>query len=313
VRRAILFAALIAAAFGNDVPTPAERYIEAGHWKRARSIVEPRFHEHPEDPLANFLMSQIRNAFGDQKTPMELAEKAVALDASTAKFHRQLAEAIGVTAQHAGVFQQLFLARRFRKELDRALELDPRNPQALRDLMEFYLLAPSIVGGDKERAREVAVRIAAVDPVEGYFAQARLTPAQTESFYRKAVEAQPDSYKARVALAGYYLDRSHMKLDEAENQAREAARIDPARVTAYEILAQVYARRGDWQTLDAILEASEQEVPDDLTPHYRAGKILLEDGKEPEQGAALVRRYLASEPEGNQPTLAEARRLLDKR
>jgi predicted Zn-dependent protease len=309
----VLFAILATVAYASDAPTPAEHLIEAGHWKRARALVEPRFHEHPEDAYANFLMSQIRNAFGDQKTPLELAEKAVTLDASTAKFHRQLAEAIGVTAQHSGLFQQLFLARRFRKEIDRALELDPNNAQALRDLMEYYLLAPGIAGGDKEHAREVAGRIAAVDSVEGYLAQARLAPAKTEAFYRKAVEAQPDNYKARVTLAGFYLDHAHLNLDEAERHAREAVRIDPGRVTGYEILAQVYARRGDWPNLDAVLETSDREVPDDLTPHYRAAKVLLEEGKEPERAAALLRRYLSAEPEGNQPTLADTRRLVEKR
>jgi tetratricopeptide (TPR) repeat protein len=311
--RALLLLAAAASAASNDAQTPAERFIEAGHWKRARSLVEPRIREYPNDALANFLMSQIRNAFGDQKTPMEFAEKAVALDPNTAKFHRQLAEVIGVTAQHAGVFQQLLLARRFRKEIDRALALDPRDTQALRDLMEYYLLAPGIAGGDKDRAREVAARIAAIDTVEGFLAQARLSPAQAGTFYRKAVEAQPESYKARVALAGFYLDRAHLNLDEAERHAREAARIDPGRVAAYEILAQVYARRADWDGLESLLEISDREVPDDLTPRYRAARVLLEEGKEPERAAALMQQYLSAEPEGNQPTLAEARRLLEKR
>src|SRR6516165_5562626 len=92
-------AATVSAASGTDAQTPAERLIEAGHWKRARSLVEPEIRKRPRDALANFLMSQIRNAFGDQKTPLAFAEKAVALDPNTAKYHRQLAEVIGVTAQ----------------------------------------------------------------------------------------------------------------------------------------------------------------------------------------------------------------------
>ena len=52
-------------------------------------------------------------------------------------------------AQHSNAFQQLFLARRFRKEIDTALSLDSHDTQALRDLMEFYLLAPGLAGGDR--------------------------------------------------------------------------------------------------------------------------------------------------------------------
>jgi len=107
-----------AVAVGPAEQSPAERLIEAGHWKRARTIVEARLREAPADALSNFLLSQIRGAFGDRSTPLALAEKAVALDGRTAKYHRQLAEVLGVTAQHAGAFQQLLLAHRFRREID---------------------------------------------------------------------------------------------------------------------------------------------------------------------------------------------------
>src|SRR5712692_3348518 len=120
----------------------AEALIEAGHWKQARTLVEARLREVPGDALSNFLLSQIRNAFRDRSAPLAFAEKAVALDGRTAKYHRQIAEVLGVTAQHSGAFQQLLLARRFRKEIDIALSLDPSDAQAQRDLMEFYLLAP---------------------------------------------------------------------------------------------------------------------------------------------------------------------------
>jgi tetratricopeptide (TPR) repeat protein len=295
-----------AAAPAVEELTPAERLIEAGHWKRARALVEDRLRGRPDDALSTFLLSQIRNAFGDQKTPLPLAEKAVALDPATAKYHRQLAEVLGVTAQHANVLQQLFLARRFKKEIDLALELDPANVQAHRDLMEFYLLAPGIAGGDKDRARETAAAIARIDPAEGLLALARLAaadkqPGRIEGLLRQAVEVRPASYRARMALADHLLHADRPNLDEAERQARAAIAIDSSRVTAYEVLAQVYARRGQWSELDGILEAADREVPDDLTPHYRAWEALKATGQDPARAEREIGRYRSIEPEGNQP------------
>src|ERR1035441_9158529 len=90
---------LCAVAISRAEQSPAERLIEAGHWKRARTFVEARLREAPGDALSNFLLSQIRGAFGDRtSTPLALAEKAVALDGRTAKYHRQVAEVLGVTA-----------------------------------------------------------------------------------------------------------------------------------------------------------------------------------------------------------------------
>src|SRR5580693_9337335 len=106
-------------AYGQQ--SDAEKLIDSGHWKKARTIVEARIRQAPNDPLANFLLSQIRNAFGDYTTPHSLAEKAVALDGRVAKYHRQLAEVLGVEAQHAGPIKIVFLAHQFRGEIDTAI------------------------------------------------------------------------------------------------------------------------------------------------------------------------------------------------
>ena len=57
----------------------------------------------------------------------------------------------------------MLLARRFRKEIDAALAIDPREPQALRDLLEFYLLAPGLAGGDQKKAAAMAERTGVAD------------------------------------------------------------------------------------------------------------------------------------------------------
>jgi len=302
-----------ATSVGWAQQTPAERLIEAGHWKRARAIVEARIREAPDDPLAYLLLSQIRNAFGDHTAPLQLAEKAVALDGRTAKYHRQLAEVLGVTAQHANLVQQLFLAHRFQKEIDTALALDPRDVQALRDLMEFYLLAPGITGGDSRKAISTAERIAALDAAEGFLARARVArPAETEALLQQAAQAQPSSYRARIELARFYLAPAHFNPGAAESAARQALDLDGDRAEAYAILARVYAGRSGGSELDAFLADASRAVPDDLAPYYRAAEHLIDAGRDAVRAERYLRAYLAQEPEGNEPTPADAARLLDR-
>lgn len=310
--RVLLLGVAAHIAAGQSLP---DRWIAAGHWKRARAAVEERFREHPDDALSNFLMSQIRNAFGDRKTPLPLAEKAVALDGRTARYHRQLAEALGVAAQHSNLVQQALLAHRFRREIDRALALDARDVQAWRDLLEYYLLAPGIVGGDKTKARETADRIAALDASEGWVARARIAQfkqdsRQQEEMLRQACEAQPPSYRARIELAEFYLAPARRQLEGAEQQARAALALDAGRVAAYAILAAVYAARERWAELESTLAAAEAAVPDDLTPYYRAAASLLAAGRDRPRAGRYLRKYLTEEPEGNEPTAAEAKRML---
>jgi hypothetical protein len=314
----IATAALCALTFAvAGQPSEAEEWIEAGHWKRARTDVEARIRATPNDPEANFLLSQIRAAFGDRSTPLPLAEKAVALNGRTAKYHRQVAEVLGVVAQHSNAFQQILLARRFRKEIDTALALDPRDVQANRDLLEFYLLAPAVAGGSRQRAGAVADRICGIDAPEGLLAKARIArfdrqPALEEALLRKAAEAQPASYRARIALAEFYLAPERTGLPAAEAAARDALRLDPGRSDAYAVLAAVYADRGSWAELDALLAEARREVPDDLYPAFRAGERLLAGGRQAERAERYLRLYLAQEPEGNRPTAAEANRQLER-
>lgn len=280
----------------------AERWIEAGHSKRARAAVEERIHDAPNDPLPNFLLSQIRGAFGDRTAPLALAEKAATLDGHTAKYHRQVAEVLGVVAQHSGALQQLFLARRFRKEIDCALILDPRDVQANRDLLEFYLLAPGIVGGSGREAEAVAQRIAALDPAEGLRAEA------AEVLLRKATDVQPPRYRACVSLAEFYLAPEHANLGGAETVARELIGLDPGRSDGYAILAAVYAGRGFWDELERILVEAARAVPGDLFPYYRAAEQLIARGADLDRPGRYVRAYRAQEPEGTRRTLADAAR-----
>jgi tetratricopeptide (TPR) repeat protein len=306
---------LCAVAIGRAEQSPAERLIEAGHWKRVRTLVETRLREAPADALSSFLLSQIRGAFGDRSTPLALAEKAVALDGRTAKYHRQLAEVLGVTAQHAGAFRQLLLARRFRGEIDVALSSDPRDLQALRDLLEFYLLAPGLIGGDPRRAVDVAAQMGGVDGVEGLLGRARIAEFHKdaraeEALLRQAAEAQSATYKAKIALAQFYLDPGHLSLLAAEAHASAAIKLDPGRVDAYAVLASVYADRSEWNCLDSTLTIALREVPDNPAPHYRAAERLMAAGRDPVRAERYLRLYLVQEPEGNQPSASEARWIL---
>ena len=293
--------------------SPAEKLIEAGHWKQARAFVEARMRDDPKDALAHYLLSQIRHAFGDTDSPAPLAERAVAIDSGVAKYHRQLAEVLGVKAQHSGMLQQLLLARRFKKEIDTAIGLDPRDLQSLRDLMEFYLLAPAIVGGDKSKAAQIAGQIARIDPSEGFSAQARLAAfhgdhGQVEGLLRKAVECGPAApYRARIALANFYLSGGRVNLDGAEQQASQAVKIDRGRVDAYAVLAQIYAACSQWADLDTLLTNAEKAVPDDLVPNYRAANALLESNRALDRAVTYFRKYTNAEPEGNRPPVSEAR------
>jgi tetratricopeptide (TPR) repeat protein len=302
-------------AFAADPPSAdAEALIRAGHWKRARAILEPQIKAHPEDPKTTYLLVQVKAAFKDFDGALPLAQHAVELDGKNSNYHLKLGQVYGEMAARASIFAAGSLAVKFRKEVEIALELDPKNLEALDSMMQFKFQAPGLLGGDKNQARTLAEEISRLNPSAGYLAQAELAElekdsAKMEACYVRAAEADPTNYRALAALAEFECHSPHAKYDLAAKHAQQALQLDPSRVDAYWILARVFALQERWSDLDPILVASERNVPDDLRPFYEAANALVEIGKNFPKAETYVKKYLSQEPEGEEPDTADAHRL----
>jgi len=306
-----LFAAsLLALPLRGDGPSP-ETLIEAGHWKRARPLIEQRLGANGNDANAIYLLARYKQATGDPDGALPLAEKACALDSKNADYRLLLAQVYGQKAQTASVFSQFGLARRFKKEAEAALALDPNHIPSRLALIEYHLLAPGIAGGDKAKARVLADEIMKIDPARGYLALARIASFekrtdQLESLYRKAVESNPGYYQALMAMAGFYGSDSQKKYDLAEKYLRDALRLDPDRISAHAGLASLLGLQERWQELDAGIVKAEKSVPDNLYPYYQVGNVLLRTGKDLPRAERYFRKYLTQEPEPGWPLHAHA-------
>jgi hypothetical protein len=113
-----------------------------------------------------------------------------------------------------------------------------------------------------------------------------------------------------MELAQFDLAMEHRNPEAAEAAAREALQIDATRVEAYSALADVYASHAQWADLDGFLAKADAAVPDDWTPHYRAAEATLRTGSNLAAAQRNLRKYLAQEPEGDQPSTARAREKL---
>jgi tetratricopeptide (TPR) repeat protein len=306
----LVLLALAAVPLLADSPSPAA-LMESGHWKRARALAEQRLAANPNDAQAIYVLARYKLAAGDYDAAIRLGEKLVVLEPRNADYHYVLAGACGEKARNGGIFSQMGLARRFKKEAEAAVALDPKHVEARMGLIQFHLQAPGIVGGDKARARTLADEVMRLDPVRGYFAQARIAIAEKqtgrlEELYRKAVEADPRSYIAHTSLANFYAGDAQKKYELAEKHAREALKLDPDRIGAYSMLAALAAYREQWAELDGVIAQAEKAIPDNLLPYYRAGNVLLGSGKDLARAERYFRKYLAMEPEPGAPQNAHA-------
>jgi len=302
----------IAVAAELTSATSPEVLMESGHYKRARVLVETRLRNTPNDAYALYLLSKIRQSFGDLPGAIASAQRAVALEPHNAAFHGQLAEVYAYTADESSWIRGIGFVHMMKREISSALSIDPKHTDTLLVSMMFSLRAPRLAGGDKKKALAVADEIIQNDPRWGYLAEARLLEdsgddAKLESLLKRAVSTDPTHYRARVELARFYCCvAAHKDLAAAEREAREALGLDAGRAGAYDILARAYASLRKWADLEGVLAQSEKMVPDDLAAFYQAANVLIQQSSELSRASAYVEKYLNQDPEGREPTRLQA-------
>jgi tetratricopeptide (TPR) repeat protein len=178
----------------------------------AISALQGRIQASPQDAEAHHLLSRAWLLVEKWDRAVEAAERAVALQTKSSEYHHWLGRAYGNKAEHCNPFCAAGLAGKVRAEFERAVELDAANVQARTDLAEYYMEAPGIMGGSKEKARMQAEQIAQRDPAAAAWVRARLAEKEkqfdiAEKEFRAALEASSSPAGAWLDLAGFYRRR----------------------------------------------------------------------------------------------------------
>jgi tetratricopeptide (TPR) repeat protein len=310
---ALMLASAPFACAGQALAADGKMLLEQGRYRQLYNVAQERLSRNGNDAEALTWLSAVYDARGDFDRAMELARRATEAAPSSSEAHCQLADTLGDKALKAGIIGGAYtFARQMRHELDRSLELDPRNVRCLRESMGLYEQAPVLAGGSKAKARQMLERIEQINAAEGARAQAALLQMQkrplseVEAALRRAVQLNPHFYAALIDLASLLSSDSYRHYAEAEQVAGQAIAADPDRAGAYSYLAAACARQQHWSDLDAALDEAQRHVPENLAPFYAAGLALLDANADLPRAERYLRKYLTQEPEAGAPTHAAA-------
>jgi hypothetical protein len=118
------------------------------------------------------LLTRACNAEDDWRQGVEYGTRAVALLPDSADAHYAYAVALRQKLSSINFVRAIFGAGAYKRELYRALELDPDHIDARAEEIGFLIRAPGIVGGDKDEAQRRIVELRALDPRSGSLAAA---------------------------------------------------------------------------------------------------------------------------------------------
>jgi tetratricopeptide (TPR) repeat protein len=260
------------------------------------------------------LLDQGRAAMNrsDADAAATLFEKAVAQNPKSAEAHYLLGMAYGSQAQKAGIFGQASLAGKTKDEFEKAVALDPNLLDARYGLVEFYAMAPGIVGGSYDKAFAQAAEIKKHDPLMAHRAaafiythQQKMDDARNE--YLAEVREFPKSARAHIDLGVSYIVAKNYKA--AADEFETAANVEPAYMPVYFRLGQAavitnsnYAR-GEESLRKYLAYTPKSDEPSLARAHYWLGQIFEKQGKKTEAKASFA-TSLKLNP--NQKDVAEA-------
>jgi tetratricopeptide (TPR) repeat protein len=217
---------------------------DASEYAKAALLLQQASAQNPRSGEILLLLAKTYYESQQHDAAIATAEKAVSLNPQSSVYHEWLGKIYGEKADHAAMFSALSLARKARREFERAVELDPRNFSAQQALIEFDCSAPGIAGGGEDKARTEIAKLAAMDSVEGHYAAGNCRRqkkdfAAAEAEFDKALENHPKSADLVFDIGDYAVKHSQPARLEAVAAAGDAVAPGDLRANYYRAVAQV--------------------------------------------------------------------------
>ena len=274
-------------------------------WANGRADDVLRLLSNADTAEAHNLLCRVNYALENWDEAVKHGERAVKLKPDAAQYHLWLGRSYGGKADHAGAMSAFGLARKTVASFERALQLDPKDVRARRDLAEYYATAPSIVGGGKDKARRLADEIASSDPVNAAFirgmtASRDKNPAEAEKQFKLAVQASENSAEAPLNLADFY--RGQKRWNDFDATIADAVKAKTKRPDdLFDLGEMLVASKRNLKlaadTLQQYLAGAKDEYGPAFRAHYLLGQALAMMGdkagadKEYEASLALASGY----------------------
>ena len=203
-----------------------DKLLAEGRVDDAIASLQRRISISPKDAESYNLLCRAYFTLGEWDKGISACEKAVSMDSENAQYHLWLGRIYGEKADHVSFFSAAGMAKKVRNEFETAVRLNPNSAEARTDLAEFYLEAPGIVGGGRDKAEAQAQKLATMDPVKAGWVKGRLAEKKkdfvsAENEYRAAIEASHGAALAWLNLAFFY--RHTARLDAMEDAIRHAS------------------------------------------------------------------------------------------
>jgi Tfp pilus assembly protein PilF len=251
----LVISILILQIHGNLVAQTVDEgvaFLQQGKFANAKNVFEQILEKDDNNAEAHYRLGLVfinrRNPQRDVDEAVDQLEKATDLSPNNADYFFRYGAALGEKTQKAGVIKQAFLAPKVKNAFKRAVELNPQHTQARIALAQYYLVAPSIIGGDEEEGWKQLDEAIKLDEVQGRSVKAFLLEQkkrndEAEKEYKILVVSKPKDWRTWKNYGYFYMRAEHP--DNAVNCFQKYIELRPDTADSFDSLGEGFLKKGN--------------------------------------------------------------------
>ena len=229
---------------------------------KAKSVLEGILKKNDQNDEALYALAMVLSSMNHLDDAKAAAKKAIDLKNTVAEYHYALASVYIVESRTAGIFRLPSIAGNMKKELEAAQSLDPNHTRTMVAMAMYYVNVPGIIGGDKNKAIELANRLITLDEKQGRILLCQLFISTKE--YVKATEEANNLIKLDEKQGRIFLSQIYSKLEDNEKAIAEVSKIIKIdEYTGRSMLIAFYEEQGDLDKVEGEYKRIESTYGDD--------------------------------------------------
>ncbi len=178
-------------------------YYDKEDYKKAKNSIDAIIAKNEKNADAHYALAIVLSKLNKLDDAIDENKRAIELDGNNADYHYTLARLHMFEINTASIFSKMSISSSIKEELIAALTIDPNHRLAMINLTGFYSQAPSIAGGDNEKALELANKLLKLDEKQARIFLVQIYTAKNNN--AKAVEEvnnliKIDEYSGRFML-----------------------------------------------------------------------------------------------------------------
>jgi len=315
----ILF--VVSFSFGqNDRIEEVKKFIEQREYDLAKPILEFLYEEDEENPEVNYWFSVLSLRQNNYDDAIDYLDVAIEGDKSNYRYYYMLGNAYGMKAQNAGVFKAAFAAPKAKSNWEKAVELKPDFLNAKQVLFQYHLYAPGIMGGDDDKAKEIADELIKLHPAFGhvhlasYYLVAEENPekAEQELQYTLNVDSTDTLYNRikngnldLLNLLGYHYLRNN-EFPKSKSFFSKAIETAPDQANPYDSMGDYYVAVANYDSALICYDNDLKQNPKVTASKFNKGK-MLEKLNRNEEAIAVYKELIKENPDSRYADDAEDR------